>query len=56
MLPSRRDLSTELSQPGMSNNGLAVEKPGLTYEEGGGHVTQRADLLTMSRKHLLMCL
>ena len=54
VLPSRRDLSAELSQPGMANNGHAMEKLGLTSEEGGGHVTQRADLLTVPRKQLVM--
>lgn len=54
VLPSRRDLSAELSQPGTANNGPAMEKLGLTSEEGGGHVTQRANLLTTNRKQLLM--
>lgn len=39
MLPGRRDLSAELSQSGMANNGPATEKLGLTSEEGGGRVT-----------------
>lgn len=54
MLPNRRDLSAELSQPGMANNGPAMEKLGLTSEEGGGCVTQRADRLTVSRRQLLV--
>lgn len=53
-LPNRRDLSAELLQPGMANNGPAMEKLGLTSEEGGGCVTRRADLLTVRRKQLLM--
>jgi len=40
----------------MAKNGPAMEKLGLTFEEGGGHVIRRADLLTVSRKQLLMCL
>lgn len=56
VLPSRRDLRAELSQPGMANNGPAMEKMGLTFVEGGGHVTQRAEQLTVSRKQLFMCL
>lgn len=54
VLPSRRDLTAELSQPGMANNGPSMEKLGLTSEEGGGYVTQSADLLNVSRRQLIM--
>lgn len=54
VLPSRRDLSAELPQPGVANKGPSMEKLGLTSEEGGGYVTQSADLLNGSRKQLIM--
>lgn len=54
MLPSRRDLTAELSQPGMVSNGPSLGKLGLTSEEGGGYVTQSADRLNVSRKKLIM--
>lgn len=54
VLPSRRDLTAELSQPGMASNGPSTGKLGLTSGEGGGYVTQSADLLNVSRKQLII--
>lgn len=51
VLLSRRNLTAELPQPGMANNGPSMEKMGLVSEEDGGYVTQSADLLNVSRKH-----
>lgn len=56
VLLTGKELHAELAQPGMANNGPAIEKMILTSREGGGRVTQKADLLTVSRKQLPMYL